>query len=374
MSVKTLLVAESYAPRINGVSNSVSRVAAHLQRRGCTPLVLAAGPSFSAANSIDEVRVRSFQPPFFDEYDFALARASQIEKILLREKIELVHLASPFFLGMRALKAANNLGIPSVAIYQTDVTGFARAYGLKAVAPMIDRKITKIHQRSTINLAPSKFYCDYLIGNGVKNVYQWGRGVDLDNFHPKKSELSIKEQWNQKTKYFIGFVGRLAPEKNITDLKYLANDPQIQIVIVGSGPAEKKLKLDIPNAIFTGQLTGGALAKVMASLDAVVATGRNETFCQVVQEVKASGTLVWVPNKGASQELISHNHDGFIYETERLFELKNAILKVLENKNLRERIEKAARASVENKSWNEVCDQLFEYYEFALAYKRLEAA
>jgi Glycosyltransferase len=134
------------------------------------------------------------------------------------------------------------------------------------------------------------------------------------------------------------------------------------------------LKQEIPSAVFTGQLTGDSLANVMAALDVVVATGRNETFCQVVQEVKASGTLVWVPNKGASQELILHNHDGFIYATERLFELKNDILKVLENHNLRVRIEKAARASVESKSWNAVCDQLFEYYEFALAHKRVEAA
>ncbi len=374
MNVKTLLVAESYAPRINGVSNSVIKVADYLQRRGCTPLVLAAGPSFPAAYPIDEVRVRSFQPPFFVEYDFALTSANQIEKILIREKIDLVHLASPFFLGKTALKAANNLGIPSVAVYQTDVSGFARAYGFKAIASVIDWKIANIHKKSNLNLAPSKFYCDYLAYNGVKNVYQWGRGVDLNRFNPDKFNNNLKKSWSKSAKYFVGFVGRLAPEKNISDLAYLANDPNIQLVIIGKGPAEEKLKQQLPNAIFTGQLTGELLASAMATLDVVVATGRNETFCQVVQEVKASGTLIWVPDKGASQELISHKIDGFIYSTERLSELKNEILEVLENYTQREKIEQNARDSVLDKSWDAICDQLYRFYEVALATRRLQVA
>jgi phosphatidylinositol alpha 1,6-mannosyltransferase len=374
MIVKTLLVAESYAPRINGVSNSVIKVADYLKRRGCTPLVLAAGPSFPAADPIDEVRVRSFQPPFFVEYDFALTSANQIEKILIREKIDLVHLASPFFLGKTALRAANNLGIPSVAVYQTDVSGFARAYGFKAIAPVIDWKIANIHKKSTLNLAPSKSYCDYLTYNGVKNVYQWGRGVDLNKFNPDKFDNNLKKSWSRSAKYFVGFVGRLAPEKNISDLVYLANDPNIQIVIIGKGPAEEKLKQQLPNAIFTGQLTGELLASAMATLDVVVATGRNETFCQVVQEVKASGTLIWVPDKGASQELISHEIDGFIYSTERLSELKNEIFEVVENSTKREKIEQKARVSVLGKSWEIICDQLYQFYEVALTARRLQVA
>ena len=44
---------------------------------------------------------------------------------MLRFRPDVVHIASPATLGLQAARAADELGIPSVAIYQTDLIGFA---------------------------------------------------------------------------------------------------------------------------------------------------------------------------------------------------------------------------------------------------------
>ncbi len=38
------------------------------------------------------------------------------------------HLASPFILGVRGMAAAARLGIPTVAVHQADLAGYARTY------------------------------------------------------------------------------------------------------------------------------------------------------------------------------------------------------------------------------------------------------
>ena len=43
---------------------------------------------------------------------------------------DVVHIASPAAMGLQAARAARSLGIPTVAIYQTDLVGFAERYGV----------------------------------------------------------------------------------------------------------------------------------------------------------------------------------------------------------------------------------------------------
>jgi phosphatidylinositol alpha 1,6-mannosyltransferase len=68
-----------------------------------------------------------------------------------------VHLASPFVLGLQAMLAAEQLGIPTVAVYQTDVPAYATRYGFPLAEPLLWQQVQRIHQRATLNLAPSSY-------------------------------------------------------------------------------------------------------------------------------------------------------------------------------------------------------------------------
>lgn len=356
--MRVLISAESYEPRVNGVSNSIKQVIVNLSSQENEYFVLAAGSSFPASSTKSRYSVPSINLPGIPEYDFPLVTVNQIEKILVKERIDLIYLASPFYLGWKVLKAAKRLKLPIVSVFQTDVSGFSKFYGLSIFTSIIDKHIRRLHLNSDLNLVPSENSLNYLKGLGVENLKLWPRGVDTELFTPNKFSQELRDQWSPDKKLLIGYVGRLAPEKHIEDLKYLEDYETIQLVIIGDGPEKTKLKKTFPRAIFTGRLAGEELSVAMASLDVIVASGRFETFCQVVQEAKASGTVVLVPNMGASQELVENNKTGFVYDVANLRSLKMLINQLIASPELKHFVSAQARKSVADRDWKVLTDSL----------------
>jgi len=149
-----------------------------------------------------------------------------------------IHFAFPIFLGHSFSRIAKKMGIPTVSVYQTDIAGFARHYGLTIAHSTLKKWVSRIHQASDITLAPSKWACRDLEINGVKNVRLWKRGVDLVNFTPARRDELLRANIKGKSeKLIVGYVGRLANEKRLDDLAILDGHDDIQLVIVGDGPA-----------------------------------------------------------------------------------------------------------------------------------------
>lgn len=369
------IVAESFWPRVNGVTNSVLRSAKYLASQGHEVTIIAAGQR-QAEEPIDVevIRISSIAVPSIHDYDLAITTKRQLEKIFKKKNFDLLHIASPFVLGEIALRAAKALEIPTVAIFQTDVTGFAKYYGYSSVSKFSDLWLSHIHNMATLNLVPSKWAMTKLADLNVKNLAVWGRGVDTKSFNPNNRDLSLRLKWNNRADIFVGYVGRLAPEKNIEDLKYIPDSPRVQVVVIGDGPSKYKLEEDMPNAIFTGRLTGDQLNQAYASLDVLIAPGRNETFCQVAQEGLAAGLCVIAPEQGATHELIVPNETGFIYQNASDESFKNIFKNLLNDSNLMQRISLSARSSVENNTWENICQQLVAHYEIALGKKLASVA
>jgi hypothetical protein len=89
-----------------------------------------------------------------------------------------VHLAAPFVVGCQGLLAARRLGLPTLAIYQTDVAGFASSYGLGLTARAAWRWTCRLHGQADRPLAPSTAAVEALHTWGGRRVPRWGRGVD----------------------------------------------------------------------------------------------------------------------------------------------------------------------------------------------------
>jgi len=135
--MRVAIITESYAPDVNGVANSVVRISEHLVASGHLPMVIAPRPRRrllrqASTPAYPVHRVPSLPFPGYRNVRLA-APSRQITAALAEHRPDIVHLASPFVLGAWGARAAEALGLPIVAVYQTDVPGYAEAYGVRPV-------------------------------------------------------------------------------------------------------------------------------------------------------------------------------------------------------------------------------------------------
>jgi phosphatidylinositol alpha 1,6-mannosyltransferase len=370
--MRVLISAESFLPRSNGVTNTVVRTAKFLKEHGHHVLVIAPGDGPDNVNGHPILRMPAISLHSPVAVDIATVTTTQLRKVLRSFNPDVVHLASPYLLGAQVRKAAGYLGIPTVAVYQTDVTGFSSFYGLNFVRALADKRLQKIHMRSDVNLAPSKSAQRYLQSLGVPHVEIWSRGVDHSNFNPRLRSGSLRRSWGVKSgDIVIGFVGRLAPEKQVENLRALRGigsyfERRIHTVIIGDGPSRKRLESELPEAIFTGHLSDVSLGTAMASLDLLVTTGEHETFCQVIQEGMASAIPVVAPASGGPLDLVEEGVTGHLYPPGDLAGLRRAVLAVLVNPEKSRAMGEMARLRVAGRSWDRVCQEILHHYERAI--------
>lgn len=362
--MRVLMIAESFLPRVNGVTGSVLRAARHLRSQGHAVVIVA--PSGAPDRTEDGVPIQTVNSVHIPgmAIDVGYPTRARLREIIQQAAPDVIHLASPFVLGYQAAKVAKRLKIPTVAVYQTDISGFARHYGLASMGSLCDVVVRRLHGSVDLTLVPSRASREYLLGLGVANIELWGRGVDADQFNPRRRSPQLRTSWlsPEPDRVVVGYVGRLAPEKRVAALAKLEGNPRIRLVIVGDGPALKELRLALPNAIFTGQLTGSALGQAMASLDILVAPGERETFCQVVQEGMAAGVPVVAPDIGGPRDLIVHGEFGLRYRPGDDAHLAACVGALADNAAARAMMGAAAHLAVRDRTWTRIGDDLVDYY------------
>jgi phosphatidylinositol alpha 1,6-mannosyltransferase len=260
-------------------------------------------------------------------------------------------------LGAAGMSVARRLGLPTVAVFQTDLVGFARRYRLRADAAMW-AWIRRIHSRVDRTLAPSTFTALQLRAAGVPRVALWGRGVNLDLFRPDRRDEELRRRLAPDGELLVGYVGRLAVEKQVRRMVGLAGIPGVQLVVVGDGPERDALRRALPNAMFLGLLRGEELASAFASLDVFVHTGEHETFCQTVQEAQASGVATVAPAAGGPMDLIDDGATGLLYDPADRHGLRHAVRSLARDTELRERLAAGGTARVAGHTWGQVVDDL----------------
>ncbi|MEJ2886222.1 glycosyltransferase family 4 protein [Actinomycetospora aeridis] len=370
--MRVAVVTESFLPAVNGVTNSVLQVVAHLQRRGHTAMVIApgAGPDVvPGAPHVPVVRVPAVDVPGVDSLPVGVPTPA-VRAALEEFRPDVVHLASPFVLGARALTVARRLRVPSVAVYQTDVAGFASSYGVGLTARAAWRWIRRLHGGATRTLAPSRWAVDALESHGVPRVYRWGRGVDTARFDPERRDDALRAELAPDGEMLVGYVGRLAPEKQVERLAALEGLPGVRVVVVGDGPSRGRLGELLPSARFLGFRGGTELARAYASFDAFVHTGPHETFCQAVQEAQASGLPVIAPDAGGVADLVDVGRTGWLYDPASPTagaEIVGRVAAWRDDPESRRDFGAAGRRRVAGRTWPSVCEELLGHYAAVIA-------
>lgn len=371
--MRIAIVTESFPPVFNGVANSVVRVLETLKAHGHEAIVIAPTTTGKYFNGF-----RTYRVPSVPLFQFQLGLPNPfVTKILDDFRPDVVHAASPVLLGAQAVTWAQRNYVPSVAIFQTDIAAYAERYGFKALRPFVDRAMANFHAGASINLAPTTEVADYLRRIGLGNVSVWGRGVDLDLYHPNRKNSEVVSELRQKFapngERIVGFVGRLAAEKQVDRFSELFSIPNTSFLIVGDGPERIALEQEFKgaNVHFVGKQSGDDLANSYASMDAFVHFGTEETFGQTIQEAQAAGIPVIAPNSGGPKFLIDSGVSGYLVDPQLPNGFTPVLENILDNTHLAARLAEGGRRKILDKSWAANNSKLLEFYVSAIVGSKL---
>ncbi|THV26204.1 glycosyltransferase [Glycomyces paridis] len=373
--MRVALVTESFPPQVNGVARSVARAAAHLAARGVEPVVVAPAPGPGPRPAFDwpVVHVPSVRLPAYRHFRAGLATRA-LDDALDAHRPDVLHLASPFGYTARAAAWAQRRGVPAVAVWQTDLPAYTRAYHLTAFEQLVWHRLRSIHSRAAVNLALSECTARSLTAQGIGSVAVLPHGVDTDRFHPRYADRALHDALAPDGDLLVGYVGRLAREKQLHWLADLARLPGVRLVVVGDGPRRRALERLLPGASFLGALGGDDLSRLYASLDLFVHTGPFETFGQTVQEAHASAVPVVAVDTGGAAELVDPGVDGTHFPAGDPAALATTVAALADHRDVLRQWGRRGRMKVRTRTWEAEGDALIEHYRRALALGPVPAA
>ena len=374
---------ESFLPTLNGVTTSVCRVAHGLRALGHQALIVAPGP---APETFEGFAVRGLPSLCVRQFPTGVPTPA-LRRALDDFAPDVVHAASPFVLGARALQLADRSGTPAVAIYQTDMPAYLAQHGPArlgaGVAEASWHWIRRMHAHADLTLAPSLTTLAELRARGVRRTDLWGRGVDTTLFSPRRRTepdgAALRRALAPGGEVVLGYVGRLAPEKELWRLAEVARIPGTRLVVVGDGPSRADVGALLTEAVatmpgrpnrsplFLGRQSALDLARAYAAFDVFVHTGTRETFGQTLQEAAASGVPVVAPARGGPLDLVDHGRTGLLFDPDRPGALHEQVDALVGDAAWRRALGEAAETSVRGRSWESLTQQLVEHYGTATA-------
>jgi 1,2-diacylglycerol 3-alpha-glucosyltransferase len=178
-------------------------------------------------------------------------------------------------------------------------------------------------------IAPSQSVAVMLRERGVQTPIEiLPTGVDVRQFAQGNGPGFRRAHRIPQRAFVAGYVGRLAPEKN---LAFLAEAVSAQIaqtrcghfLVVGSGPSAREIREVFAKSDQTrrlhlaGSLDGSDLVDAYHAMDAFVFASRSETQGMVLTEAMAAGKPVVALDGPGVREVVADGYNGRLLTSER---------------------------------------------------------
>jgi phosphatidylinositol alpha 1,6-mannosyltransferase len=376
--LRLALFSDTFLPQLNGVTRTLDRLVKAVRERGGETLTWTTTDPGATA---DPAVRRLASVPFWAYPTLRLAapRTSRVARELHAFAPTLVHVATPFGVGLSGRAAARRLGIPMVSSYHTSFSAYARFYRLGLLSGPGWRYLRWFHNAGLRTYCPTRAVQRELRAYGLKRTRLWARGVDPRGFHPayRSQELRRQRLGADAGTIVVVYVGRLAQEKGLdVALEAMAiagrrSPRRLVFAFAGDGPYATVCRAKAPpDSVFLGRIEGDTLSAFYASGDLFVFPSTTDTFGNVLLEAMASRLPIVAADAPPSRELLGEGHYGKLVPPGDPSALAQALLDLAADPAQRERLAARGLEEAARYSWEMIFDALVADYLEAITATR----
>lgn len=370
-SLRVALFTGNYNYVRDGPTQAMNRLVGFLLEQGAAVRIYAPTTKVPALEAVgDLVSVPSVPMGLGrSEYRVALGLSRRVRRDLAAFRPNVMHIATPDFLGHSALSYASRNKIPSVASLHTRFETYPRYYGMAFLEPLFQRILARFYNRADLVLVPAKSMTTLLRAWGVDStIFIWSRGVDKDRFKPEHRSMEWRRSHGIADDDFVlGFFGRLVKEKGLGVYCEVARilaktDPSFKALIVGEGPERAWMEAQLPLGQFAGFKSGSQLGAAIASMDVFLNPSVTETFGNVTLEAFSAGVPVVAARATGAQDLIANGVDGTLIAPNDIAGYVDALRQIKASPKLRKNLQQNGRQKAAGFNWDLVNRDVMNMY------------
>jgi phosphatidylinositol alpha 1,6-mannosyltransferase len=358
----------------DGANQALNRLVGYLLRQGVKVRVYSPTtnhPAFPPTG--DLVSLPSVAFPHRSEYRLGLGLSRRVRRDLAEFNPNIVHISAPDIVGHQAVSWARRRRIPAVASVHTRFETYLSYYRLQWLEPLIRMMLRRLYRRCEAILVPAESTASVLRAQRMnREIAIWSRGIDREQFNPGRRDMDWRRSLGiADNELVVVFLGRIVIEKGLERFAQAIHTLEQRgvrhrVLVIGEGPARQSFEQQLPNAIFTGQLTGDELARAVASADVLLNPSLTEAFGNVTLEAMACALPVVAAQATGATNLVREGETGMLVGPCDPNGFANALEAYAKDPELRRRHGQAGLAFAQTMDWDTINAVALEVYERAI--------
>jgi phosphatidylinositol alpha 1,6-mannosyltransferase len=358
----------------DGANQALNRLVAYLLRHGVQVRVYSPTvehPAFPATG--DVVDIPAIPIPGRSEYRLPIAIPARVRRDLEAFRPNVVHVSSPDIVGHRAVTWARRHKIAAVASVHTRFETYLSYYHLEWLEPEVRAILRRFYHRCEVVMAPAESTAAILRAQRMnRDIAIWSRGIDRRQFNPERRDMEWRRALGiADDELVVAFLGRIVMEKGLdvfseAILGLIDRGVKHHVLVIGEGPARAWFEQQLPDAIFTGQLTGDDLARALASSDVLLNPSITEAFGNVTLEAMACALPVVAAQATGATNLVRNGITGTLCDAGETEEFADALEAYARDPDLRRRHGEAGLAIAKTMDWDSINATVIRVYLHAI--------
>jgi phosphatidylinositol alpha 1,6-mannosyltransferase len=358
----------------DGANQALNRLVGYLLRQGVKVRVYSPtveNPAFPPTG--DLVSVPSVPIPLRPEYRLPVMLPPRVRRDLERFNPNVVHVSSPDIVGHRAVSWARRRQTAVVASVHTRFDTYLEYYHLQSLEPLVRAGMRRFYHRCEVVLAPAPSTATILRAQRMnRDIEIWTRGIDREQFNPERRDMEWRRaQGILDDEMVIAYLGRIVMEKGLDVFAdaihaFAALGLKYRVLVIGEGPARSWFEQQLPDAIFTGQLTGTDLARALASSDLFLNPSITEAFGNVTLEAMACGLPVVAAESTGATNLVHPGKTGALVDGSEPRQFAAALAAYARDPKQRRRQGQAGLEIAKTMDWDTINSAVIRAYKHAI--------